>query len=61
MGDSETIISPKTKISDFPDSWRRPVCGAAKDKLIPIPQEEYWQKSRAYTILPRKMRKREVS
>jgi len=48
MGDSQTGISPTTKVSDFPGSWRCPVCGATKDKLISIPEEEYWQKARAY-------------
>ncbi|VVB86085.1 Rubredoxin [uncultured archaeon] len=49
VGDSKTGISPNTKVSDFPDSWRCPVCGATRDKLVPIPEEEYWQKARAYT------------
>jgi rubredoxin len=49
MGDSQTGIRPTTKVSDFPDSWKCPVCGAAKDKLVIIPEEEYWQKARAYT------------
>ena len=48
-GDSQTGIDPGTKVPEFPDSWRCPVCGAAKEKLVPIPEEEYWQKARAYT------------
>ncbi len=54
MGDPEAGISPKTKVSDFPESWRCPVCGATKDKLAPIPEEEYWQKARAYTDFTQK-------
>jgi len=48
-GDPQTGISPNTEVSEFPDSWKCPVCGAAKDKLVIIPEEEYWQKARAYT------------
>ncbi len=48
-GDAQTGISPNTEVSEFPDSWKCPVCGAAKDKLVIIPEEEYWQKARAYT------------
>jgi 4-hydroxymandelate oxidase len=48
-GDPQTGISPNTKVSEFPDSWKCPVCGATKDKLVIIPEEEYWQKARAYT------------
>ncbi|HEY9207005.1 MAG TPA: alpha-hydroxy-acid oxidizing protein [Candidatus Methanoperedens sp.] len=53
-GDPETGINPKTKVSDFPDSWRCPVCGATKDKLVSIPEEEYWHKARAYTDFTQK-------
>ncbi len=49
IGDPQTGISPNTKVSDFPDSWRCPVCGATREKLVPVPEEEYWQKARAYT------------
>jgi 4-hydroxymandelate oxidase len=48
-GDPQTGIGPNTKVPDFPDSWRCPVCGATKEKLVPIQEEEYWQKARAYT------------
>ena len=48
-GDLQTSIDPNTKVPDFPDSWRCPVCGATKEKLVPVPEEEYWQKARAYT------------
>jgi 4-hydroxymandelate oxidase len=48
-GDAQTGISPNTEVSKFPDSWKCPVCGATKDKLVIIPEEEYWQKARAYT------------
>ncbi|MCE8424615.1 MAG: alpha-hydroxy-acid oxidizing protein [Candidatus Methanoperedens sp.] len=48
-GDSHTGIDPNTKVPDFPDFWRCPVCGANKDKLVPILEEEYWQKARTYT------------
>lgn len=47
-GDSLTGISPGTRVSDFPDSWRCPVCGAGREKLVRISDEEYWQKARAY-------------
>ncbi|HEY9246576.1 MAG TPA: alpha-hydroxy-acid oxidizing protein [Candidatus Methanoperedens sp.] len=53
-GDPETGIRPDTKVSDFPDSWRCPVCGATRDKLVAIPEEEYWQKARAYTDFTQK-------
>ncbi len=53
-GDPQTGISPNTQVSDFPDSWRCPVCGATKDKLVLIPEEEYWQKARAYTDFTQK-------
>lgn len=48
-GDSLTGSGPETKVSDFPDSWRCPVCGAARDKLVQISEEEYWLKAKAYT------------
>ncbi len=48
-GDPLTGISPNTVVSEFPDSWRCPVCGATKDRLVRISEEEYWQKARAYT------------
>ncbi|MCZ7402793.1 MAG: alpha-hydroxy-acid oxidizing protein [Candidatus Methanoperedens sp.] len=48
-GDPQTSIDKGTKVQDFPDSWRCPVCGATKEKLVPVTQEEYWQKARAYT------------
>ena len=47
-GDPSTGISPKTKVPDFPDSWRCPVCGAAREKLVRISEEEYLQKAGAY-------------
>ncbi len=48
-GDIQNGISPGTKVSDFSNSWRCPVCGASKDKLIQISDEEYWPKARVYT------------
>lgn len=48
-GDPQTGINPGTKVPEFPDFWRCPVCGATNKKLVPIPEEEYWQKARAYT------------
>ncbi|WP_406657562.1 alpha-hydroxy-acid oxidizing protein [Methanolobus sp. ZRKC2] len=33
IGDPETGIEPGTSPSDFPDSWRCPICGATRDKL----------------------------
>ncbi len=50
-GDALTGISPDTKVPDFPDSWRCPVCGATKDKLARIPDEEYRKKAKAYSDL----------
>ena len=37
------------KVSDLPDTWRCPVCGATKDKLVQISDDEYWQKTKNYT------------
>ncbi|MCZ7393025.1 MAG: alpha-hydroxy-acid oxidizing protein [Candidatus Methanoperedens sp.] len=48
-GDPLTGISPATAVSEFPDSWRCPVCGATRDRLVQISEEEYWQKAKAYT------------
>ncbi len=48
-GDRQTGIDPGIKVQDFPASWRCPVCGATKEKLVPVTEEEYWQKARAYT------------
>ncbi len=60
-GDSQTGIPPNTEISDFPDTWRCPVCGATADKLVAIPEEEYWQKARAYADFnERKEEKRSI-
>jgi len=47
-GDPATGIEPNTKLSDFPESWRCPVCGANKDRFVQISEEEYWQKAKAY-------------
>src|SRR3990172_5337494 len=47
-GDPATGIEPNTKIQDFPESWRCPVCGANKDRFVQISEEEYWQKAKAY-------------
>jgi len=49
IGDARTGIRPNTKVPDFPDSWRCPICGAAKDKLVTITEDEYWHKARAYS------------
>ncbi len=49
IGDTQTGIRPNTKVPDFPDSWRCPVCGAARDKLVTIADEEYWHKAGAYS------------
>lgn len=58
-GDSTTGIS--TKVSDLPDSWRCPVCGATKDKLVQISDDEYWQKAKTYTdFTDRKEEKRSI-
>lgn len=46
----DDLAGAKSKrVSDFPDSWRCPVCGATRDKLVQISEEEYWPKFRAYT------------
>jgi 4-hydroxymandelate oxidase len=37
------------KVSDLPDKWRCPVCGATKDKLVQISDDEYLQKTKNYT------------
>ena len=53
--------SPGIKVSDLPDSWRCPVCGATKDKLIQISDKEYWQKAKSYTdFSERKEEKRSI-
>jgi isopentenyl diphosphate isomerase/L-lactate dehydrogenase-like FMN-dependent dehydrogenase/rubredoxin len=44
-GDSDTGIIPNTKLSELPDSWRCPVCGATIDKFIQVPQDDHKQKS----------------
>lgn len=53
-GDPATGIEPNTKLSDFPESWRCPVCGANKDRFVQISEEEYWQKAKAYINLTEK-------
>ncbi len=53
-GDPLTGISPNTEVSDFPDSWRCPVCGATKDRLVRISEEEYWEKAKTYTDFTQK-------
>ena len=57
-GDPLTGIHPGTKIADFPDPWICPVCGATKDKLVRISEDEYRQKARGYTFFIEK--KKEV-
>ncbi len=47
-GDHLTGMGPGTAVSDFPDSWRCPVCGSTKDKLVKISDEQYQQKAGAY-------------
>ncbi len=60
-GDSQTGIAKNTSVSDFPDSWRCPVCGATKDKLIQISDQEYWNKAAAYTdFMEKKEEKRSI-
>lgn len=60
-GDSSTGISPMTQVSDFPNSWRCPVCGVTKEKVVQISEEEYWQKAKVYTdFIERKEEKRGI-
>lgn len=44
-GYQETGIIPKTKLSELPDSWRCPICGATIEKFIKILQDDHKQKS----------------
>lgn len=53
-GDLPTGIGQGTRVSDFPDSWRCPVCGAAKDKLVRISEDEYQEKAKAYVAFTEK-------
>lgn len=48
IGDPLTGIPPGTKVADFPDHWRCPVCGATREKLVQISDEEYQQKVKTY-------------
>jgi isopentenyl diphosphate isomerase/L-lactate dehydrogenase-like FMN-dependent dehydrogenase/rubredoxin len=47
-GDGFTGIAPNTPPSEFPDSWRCPVCGSTKDKLVEISEAEYREKAEFY-------------
>jgi len=44
-GDPDTGIIPNTRLSELPDSWRCPVCGATIDKFIQIPEDDNKQKA----------------
>ncbi len=47
-GDPVTGMAPGTRVADFPSTWRCPVCGAPKEKLVEIPDDEYVRKLSAY-------------
>jgi 4-hydroxymandelate oxidase len=47
IGDPKIGILPGTKVSDLPDSFRCPVCGATIDKFIQIFEDEQIQKDNA--------------
>lgn len=44
-GDPDTGIIPNTRLSELPNSWRCPVCGATIDKFIQISEDDYKQKA----------------
>ncbi len=44
-GDPDTGIIPNTRLSELPDSWRCPVCGATIDKFIQTPEDDHNQKA----------------
>ncbi len=47
-GDALTGIKPGIEPPQFPDTWRCPVCGAAREKQKEISEEEYTEKAPAY-------------
>lgn len=44
-GDPDTGIIPNTRLSELPDSWKCPVCGATIDKFIRTHEDEYKKKA----------------
>ena len=44
-GDPDTGILPNTRLSDLPDSWRCPVCGATIDKFTQVTEDDHKQKA----------------
>ena len=44
-GDPDTGIIPNTRLSELPDSWRCPVCGATIDKFTRINEDDHKQKA----------------
>jgi isopentenyl diphosphate isomerase/L-lactate dehydrogenase-like FMN-dependent dehydrogenase/rubredoxin len=44
-GDPDTGIIPNTRLSDLPDSWRCPVCGATIDKFTQVHEDDNKQKA----------------
>jgi isopentenyl diphosphate isomerase/L-lactate dehydrogenase-like FMN-dependent dehydrogenase/rubredoxin len=44
-GDTDTGILPNTRLSQLPDSWRCPVCGAAIDKFTQVLEDDHKQKT----------------
>ncbi len=48
-GDPVTGMAPGTLVRDFPADWRCPVCGASREKLVTISDNEYLQKLPGYS------------
>jgi len=44
-GDADAGIIPNTGLSELPDSWRCPVCGASIDKFIKVTEDDDKQKA----------------
>src|SRR5659263_240049 len=44
-GDSDKGIIPNTRLSELPDSWKCPICGATIDKFIRTHEDEYKKKA----------------
>jgi 4-hydroxymandelate oxidase len=44
-GDPDTGIIPNTRLSELPDSWKCPICGATIDKFIRTHEDEYKKKA----------------
>jgi len=46
-GDPDAGIIPNTRLSELPDSWRCPVCGATIDKFTRVTEDDHEQKGNA--------------